>query len=53
MQLRPGPRFSRRPTNDDLAERLDWDADADTQTIEGAAVTAVRNSEGRLRDDLV
>jgi len=37
----------------DLAERLDWDRDSATQTVEESAITAVRNSELRLRDDLV
>ena len=36
-----------------LAETLDWDDDADAQTLAESAVTAVRNSEVRLRDDLV
>lgn len=36
-----------------LAETLDWNADADSQTIPESAVTAVRNSEVRLRDDLL
>jgi hypothetical protein len=39
--------------NDDLAATLDWDAAGDTQTLEESAITAIRNSEVRLRDDLV
>ncbi len=39
--------------DDGLAEALDWDADTDDdQPLDESAVTAVRNSEVRLREDL-
>ena len=39
--------------DDGLAEALDWDSDADDdQPLDESAVTAVRNSEVRLREDL-
>jgi len=37
----------------DLAEQLNWDVAGEEQSIEESAVTAVRNSEVRLRDDLL
>lgn len=37
----------------DLADTLGWDHDSATQTIGESAVTAVRNNEVRLREDLV
>lgn len=38
--------------HDDLAEALDWNQGEDTHTIEESAITAIRNTEVRLRDDL-
>ena len=39
--------------DDDLAATLDWDREDDQHTIEEQAITAVQNSEVRLREDLV
>ncbi len=39
--------------NDDLAATLGWDDSDDTHTIDESAFTAVKNSEVRLRDDLL
>jgi hypothetical protein len=37
---------------DGLRETLDWDEDDDTHELNESMVTAVRNAEIRLRDDL-
>ena len=36
-----------------LAETLGWDEDDDTHPVDESQVSAVRNDELRLRDDLV
>lgn len=37
---------------DGLREELDWDPDAETNTVDGSVVEAKRNDEVVLRDDV-